>query len=100
MCLIITALAAVISTLAWYFIRNRKEVRLGTLAMMYWGASIMWTVDGVFNISHGEPFFNLSGNDAHLGLTIVLCGLVAWVFILLMKDFENVIRVEKKDRIY
>ena len=80
----------------WYFVQNRKAAKLGILAMMYWGASIMWTVDGVFNIIHGESFLDLSGNDALLGLTIVLCGLIAWTFILLLKDPENVIRAEKK----
>src|SRR5574344_800072 len=99
MCLIITALAAVISTLAWYFIRNRKAMRLGMLAVMYWGASLMWTVDGVFNIIHGEPFLDLSGNDAVLGLTVVFCGFTAWLVIILLKNPKNVIRTGKKDKI-
>jgi hypothetical protein len=86
MCLIITAFAAVSATLVWYFNSRRSSLKLGTLALMYWGATIMWTVDGFFCVKDDEPFLNLSANDALLGLVIVLCGLIAWVVMLLIKD--------------
>ena len=91
MCLVITAFAAVITTIIWYFKANFRELRLGILALMYWGAALMWTVDGFFCVAEGEPFLDLSGNDAALGLVIVLCGLVAWLLILLYNDPKKVL---------
>jgi hypothetical protein len=37
-------------------------------------------------VAEGEPFLDLSGNDALLGLVIVLCGLVAWILTVLISD--------------
>lgn len=46
----------------------------------------MWLVDAFFRITEGEPFLDMSLNDALLGLTVVLCGLLAWATILLIKS--------------
>ncbi len=92
MCLIITAFAAVAVTLVWYFKANQKELKLGVLALMYWGASLMWLVDAFYCVAEGEPFLDLSANDALLGLVIVLCGLVAWVVMLLISDPKKVFK--------
>lgn len=79
MCLIITALAAVAATLLWYYKpEQRRSANLGMLPLMYWGAALMWSVDGVFSLAAGEDFLDLSGNDALLGLLVVVCGLLAW----------------------
>lgn len=86
MCLLITAFAAVIATLVWYFAPVTPPIRLGTLALMYWGATLMWTVDGVFSVAEGGSFLELSADDAILGLVVVLCGLVAWTLLLLFRD--------------
>ena len=59
---------------------------------MYWGAALMWTVDGFFRVAEGEPFLDLSVNDALLGLLIVICGLVAWLLILLYNDPKKVFK--------
>ena len=47
MTLLITVFAAIISTILWY---NRKDdsMRLGILCFLFWGASIMWFVDAIF----------------------------------------------------
>lgn len=91
MCLVLTAFAAVISTVIWYIYAPNNKFQLGTLSLMYWGATLMWTIDGFFCIAEGEPFLDLSANDALLGVVIILCGLVAWMLILLIKDPKNVI---------
>ncbi|HBC26515.1 MAG TPA: hypothetical protein DC013_03800 [Ruminococcaceae bacterium] len=90
MCLMITLLAAVVSTIVWYVNAPQNKLKLGTLSLMYWGASLMWMVDGFFCIAEGEPFLDLSANDALLGLLIVICGLVAWLLILLCSDPKKV----------
>jgi hypothetical protein len=92
MCLIITAFAAVIATLVWYFKAHDSRIKLGALALMYWSAALMWIVDGFFAVAAGEAFLDLSADDALLGLVIVLCGLTAWVVMLLAGDPKRVFR--------
>lgn len=92
MCLMITLLAAVVSTIIWYFNAPEKKFHLGALSLMYWGAALMWTVDGFFCVAEGEPFLDLSVSDALLGLLIVICGLVAWIGVLLLKDPRKVFK--------
>ncbi len=91
MCLVITACAAVITTAVWYFKDNRKTLKLGALALMYWGAALMWSVDGFFAVAGGEGFLDISGHDALLGSIIVLIGLVAWIVMLLASDPKGVL---------
>lgn len=76
MCLILTFIAAIIST-ALYFLYPKfsKSFSLEYLTLMYWGASLMWSVDGFFRLIEGEGFFDLSMNDTLLGLLIIICGL-------------------------
>jgi len=90
MTLLITVFAAVISTVLWY---NRKDdtMKLGTLCFLYWGASIMWLVDAIFEYAelHEEyftPALEDMVNDTFLGLSVVALGLVIWLVILLIKD--------------
>lgn len=92
MCLVITLLAAVVSTVAWYVNAQEDRLHLGSLSLMYWGAALMWTVDGFFCLAEGEPFLDLSLNDALLGFVIVVCGLVAWIALLLYKDPKKVFK--------
>lgn len=91
MCLMITVFAALVSTVVWYLTTGKMDLHLGKLSLMYWGAALMWMVDGVFAVMEGESFLDLSAGDALLGLLVVLCGLVAWVVILLVKDPRKVL---------
>jgi len=84
MCLLITALAAVITTIVWYLKIPNNPNKVGSLCLIYWGASLMWLVDAFFCLAGGEPFLNLSLSDALLGFAVVLCGLAAWVVIFLL----------------
>ncbi len=90
MTLLITVFAAVISTVVWY---NRKDddMKLGPLLFMYWGASIMWFVDAIFEYAElGAEYFAPVAedmlNDTFLGLSVVALGLVIWVVRLLILD--------------
>lgn len=91
MCLVITAFAAVITTMVWYFKMPQGEYLLGRLALMYWGAALMWCVDGFFSVAEGESFLELSMNDALLGVVIILCGVVAWIVMVLFKDPKKIL---------
>ena len=77
MCLIMTILTAVILT-AFYF-RAKKQGKaaksLLTSTLMFWGAALMWSVDGIASLLEGEPFFDISQEDTVLGAIIILCGL-------------------------
>lgn len=96
MCLILTVFAAITATVIWYFKLNDRKYKMGTLALMYWGASIMWFVDGIFAAAEGEGFFDLSVDDALLGLVIIAIGLIAWLVLLLFNDPKHVFLSNKK----
>ncbi len=96
MTLLITVFAAVIATYKWYT-RKDDSLMLGTLAFMYWGASLMWLVDALFEYAElktayftPEPADML--NDAFLGLSVVALGLIIWIVRLLIKDPRGVVR--------
>ena len=95
MTLLITVFAAVITSIFWY--NSKTDRKLDTLALMYWGASLMWLVDSVVEyIELGAEFFEQAPadmiNDAYLGLSVVALGLVIWFVILLVKDPEGKIK--------
>lgn len=96
MTLLITTFAGVICTALWYKDEQREKMRLGTLCLIYWGASLMWLCDSVFEFyEYGERFFSPSPekmlNDSFLGLSVVALGLVIWIIGLLISDPKGVI---------
>ena len=96
MCLIITVFAAIITTAVWYISDNARTYNTGMLTLMYWGASLMWTVDGIFRVAEGETFFEVSTDDALLGVVIIMCGLLVWIMALLIKDPKHLIKMIKQ----
>jgi len=91
MTLLITVIAAIVSTVVWYMIPADKGLRLDVLTLMYWGASIMWAVDAVFEyIEDKEAYFNPEiadmVNDAFLGICVVALGMIIWLVNLLWRD--------------
>ncbi len=97
MTLLTTVFAAIISTIVWYRSASRSEMRLGTLCLMYWGASIMWSVDAIFEYAElrADYFAPAAAdmlNDLYLGLSVVALGLLIWLLILLVKDPKGVLR--------
>lgn len=97
MTLLVTVFAAVIATVVWYNRAPGSQMRVGTLALMYWGASIMWFVDAIFEYAElGAEFFTPAGadmlNDLYLGLSVVALGLIIWLVIVMIKDPKGVIR--------
>ena len=94
MTLVITAFAAIFATYAWYKDRENKRM-LGILALMYWGASLMWLFDVFFT---GSIFFDPAPaellNDLFLGLVVVALGLSIWLIRLLVTDPEGNVRAK------
>ena len=96
MTLLITVFAAVITTVIWYN-RKAQNMKLGVLLSMFWGASLMWFVDAVFEYAElGSAYFTpvLEDmiNDAFLGLSVVAFALVIWVLVLLISDPKGTVR--------
>ncbi len=90
MTLLITVLAAVITTVIWYT-RKNNDMKLGSLMFMFWGASLMWLGDAIFEYAElGAQYFTPALkdmiNDSFLGLSVVALALVIWVVILLVSD--------------
>ena len=97
MTLLITVFAAVISTVIWYKGAPENEMKTGILCWMFWGASIMWFVDAIFEYKElGAEYFTPAPrdmlNDAFLGLSVVALGLIVWVVYLLIKDPKGAVR--------
>ena len=96
MTLLICVFAAVIATVVWYT-RRDNSLRLGSLCFLYWGASIMWLVDAIFEYAELQADYFTPAvedliNDGFLGLSVVALGLVIWVVLLLIKDPRGRIR--------
>ncbi len=97
MTLLITVFAAIIATIIWYKKSPDNSMRIGTLALMYWGASLMWLADAIFEYAElGAEFFTPAAadmlNDSYLGLCVVALGLIIWLVYLLIKDPKGVIK--------
>ena len=101
MTLLITVFAAIASTVVWYAFPQRKQFKLGMLSLIYWGASLMWFVDAIFEYAelkaeYFTPALEDMVNDAFLGLSAVALGLVIWLVRLLIADPKGSVRAALK----
>lgn len=97
MTLLTTVFAAIICTVIWYKGAPKSEMKVGALCWMYWGASLMWLVDAIFEYAElGAEYFAPAPmdmlNDFYLGLSVVAFGLIIWLVILLVKDPKGVVK--------
>ncbi len=99
MTLIITAMAAIVATIAWFVQRPKNKYHFGVLALMFWAAFLMWCVDGIASLLEGESFIEIANttvmaNDALLGGVVVLVGVAVWAIYLLVSNLSK----RKSDR--
>ena len=97
MTLLVSVFAAVISTVIWYKGLPENEMKVGILCWMYWGASLMWLVDAIFEyVELQAEYFTPDPvdilNDLFLGLSVVALGLVIWLVVLLIRDPKGVVK--------
>ncbi len=97
MTLLTTVFAAVVCTVVWYKKAPQDEMKVGVLCLMYWGASLMWMVDAIFEYAELQADYFTPApmdmlNDFFLGLAVVALGLIAWLVILLVKDPKGIVR--------
>ena len=97
MTLLITIFAAIISTVVWYCKAPDDKMMTKVLCYLYWGASLMWLGDAIFEYAElHEAFFTPEPidmlNDFYLGLSVVALGLIIWLVILLVKDPKGAVK--------
>ncbi len=102
MTLLATVFAAAICTAVWYKTAPKSKMYVSVLCFIYWGASIMWLVDAVFElVREGSAYFTPEPaemlNDLFLGLSVIALGLVVWCIVLLVKDPKGVFRRRSQD---
>ena len=51
MTLLVSVFAAIICTVIWYRNAPKDEMRVSILCWMFWGASLMWLVDAIFEFA-------------------------------------------------
>ena len=102
MTLLITVFAAIITTVKWY---NRKDdtMQLGMLCFMFWGASLMWLGDAIFEfIELKAAYFTPAPadilNDAFLGLSVIALALIIWLVRLLITDPKGSVKAALKKK--
>ena len=102
MTLLITVFAAIIATVKWY---NRKDdtMQLGMLCFMFWGASLMWLGDAIFEYAelkadYFAPAAEDMLNDAFLGLSVVALALIIWLVRLLITDPKGSVKAALKKK--
>lgn len=97
MTLLTTVFAAIICTVIWYKKAPNNDMKIGVLCYMYWGASLMWLVDAIFEYAelkaeYFTPALEDMINDFYLGLSVVAFGLIIWLVILLIKDPKGAVK--------
>ncbi|SHH31987.1 hypothetical protein [Sporanaerobacter acetigenes] len=97
MTLLTTVFAAIICTIIWYKKAPNDDMKINVLCYMYWGASLMWFVDSIFEYAElHEKFFRPAIedmiNDFYLGLSVIALGLIVWLIILLVKDPRGAVK--------
>ncbi|MCR5755956.1 MAG: hypothetical protein K6G30_14240 [Acetatifactor sp.] len=97
MTLLTSVFAAIICTVIWYKNAPKNEMQVGILCLMYWGASLMWLVDAIFEYAELKAeYFSPAPvdmlNDFFLGLSVVALGLIIWLVVLLVKDPKGVVK--------
>ena len=97
MTLLLTVFAALFSTVIWYASENARAMKVGILCYIFWGASLMWFVDAIFEYMYlRAAYFSPAAadmlNDSFLGLSVIALGLLIWTVILLVKDPKHIIK--------
>ena len=97
MTLLVSVFAAVFCTVLWYKNASRSEMKLGVLCWLFWGASLMWLVDAIFEYAELKAAYFTPDpadmlNALFLGLSVIALALIIWLVILLVKDPKGVVK--------
>jgi peptidoglycan biosynthesis protein MviN/MurJ (putative lipid II flippase) len=93
MWLILTSLAAVVTTVIWYAKSPGDKYKLSLLSLMFWGATLMWFVDHLMAyLTEGGEFFEINLDATLLGISVIILALVTWLIILLVSDPKCILK--------
>lgn len=97
MTLLISSFAAIVTTIVWYSSEKARNMKIIILCYMFWGASIMWFVDAIFEYAelraeYFTPALEDIINDLFLGFAIVALAMIIWVIVFLIKDPGGVVK--------
>lgn len=97
MTLLITVFAAIVCTIVWYSSEKARELKISLLCWMFWGASLMWLGDAIFEYAEiKSEYFSPAPadmiNDGFLGLSVIALAMVIWVAYILIKDPNGTVR--------
>lgn len=97
MTLLVTVFAAIVCTVLWYKNAPKDEMKISVLCWMFWGATLMWLVDAIFEYAElkAEYFSPAPAdmlNDLFLGLSVIAFALIVWLVILLVRDPKGVVK--------
>lgn len=97
MTLLITVFAAIVCTIVWYSSEKARELKISLLCWMFWGASLMWLGDAIFEYAElkAEYFSPAPAdmiNDGFLGVSVIALAMVIWVVYMLIKDPKGTVR--------
>ena len=97
MTLLLSLLAAIVVSVVWYVSDTARQLKVGTLCALFWGASLMWFVDAVFEYSElREAYFTPAAadmvNDGFLGVSVIVLAMLIWLAVLFMHDPRQLIK--------
>ncbi len=97
MTLLITLFAAIITSALWYSSESARQLKAGILCSLFWGASLMWFVDALFEYRElGADYFTPSTadmvNDSFLGASVIALALLIWLAVLFIKDPKQILK--------
>ncbi len=79
MWLILTAVAAIVTTLLWYTKAPKDKYKLGFLSLIFWGATVMWVVDHLWAYLAGNgEFLEINLSATLLGVVVIIVGFILW----------------------
>lgn len=97
MTLLFSILAAITVTVIWYTSEQARQLKIGMLCYMFWGASLMWMCDAIFEYvelraEYFTPAIEDMLNDSFLGLSVIAFALIIWIGTLLIKDPKGIVK--------
>jgi hypothetical protein len=93
MWLLLTALAAVITTAIWYAKAPDDKYKLGLLSLFFWGATLMWLVDHIIAYAtEGGAFLEVNLDATLLGIAVIVSALFVWEIVLVVSDPRGVLK--------
>ena len=88
---IVSLLATIVFTILWIFVKPKKQLHFGYGALIFAGATIAWTVDGIKNFIEGDGFirFDQLWIDTVIAFWTLFFGLLIYFGVILIPMIAN-----------